>query len=72
MSDFSTCSVSSDYRMTINDDTAANASSKCYHDQVFFSFSGTLPHLTKSCYVGIISNNTWETCEFLQFFFDFF
>ena len=43
MSDFSACSVSSDYRMTINDDTAANASSKCYHDQVFFSFSGTLP-----------------------------
>ena len=56
MSDFSSGSMSTDYWMTINNNSAANSCSKRNHNQIFFSFSGSLPHFTKCCHIGIVSD----------------
>ena len=47
----------------VDDDAAANTSSKCYQDHVLRTLCSTLPCLTKSCDIGIIGCLCRKTCK---------
>lgn len=66
MSDLTASSVMSCYNLAVNNDSAADTSSKRYHDHIRGTCCCTLPCLTKCCYIGIISCFRAKSCHFFQ------
>ena len=68
MPDLSACSVASCQNLSPNNDAAADSGSKRYHDQVLISGPAAFPHLTKSSYIGVISDFHIQSSQLLQLF----
>ena len=62
MSDLAAGSVASGYDLAVDDNTAADAGSKCYHDNIVVADCSTLPHFTKCCHIGIVSDAHRKAC----------
>ena len=68
MADLSACTMGSGNDLSVDDDSAADSGSECYHNNIVVAGSAALPHLTESCHIGIISGFYRQTCKLLQFF----
>ena len=72
MTDFSTCSMSTANDFSINNDSTANSCSQSYEDYILRSCCCTFPCLSKCCYICIISGFGRKSCQFCEFFCNFF
>ena len=71
MTDFSGRPFGSGQNLATEDNSAADTGSECYHDDTVKAASAALPHFSKSCDIGIVSDtDIGYACQIKQFFFD--
>ena len=69
MTAFTCCAGSTCQNLTAKDNAAAYTGSKCNKYHVLEALSTTAPHLTKSCYICIITSLYSKSCQTTKNFF---